>query len=195
MAKKKQPPRLKVVRDPDVWERLKGEPAKAFQAFVVYRKLGANRTLAVVANELGKSGTLAARWSSRYKWVQRAEAWDDHRSRIELDAEDDALADMARRHIELAMNGQSKVAATLAAMVDDAGHDMALHPDRVPQWLESMVKIERQARGESADSVDVRLQLGVTKMRDRMRKLMDDPEAMEAARLLNERAAEGDTDG
>jgi hypothetical protein len=58
------------------WFRQKGETRKAYQAFAIYRDLGAARTLAKVAQKLGKSIDLIKRWSSQWEWVDRAASFD-----------------------------------------------------------------------------------------------------------------------
>ena len=59
-----------------LWERQENETNKAFQAFCIYRDLGAGRTLAAVAEKLRKSYDLIRRWSKNYFWQNRADAWD-----------------------------------------------------------------------------------------------------------------------
>ena len=61
---------------PERWERQDGESAQAFEGFALYRDMGAERSLAKVAQKLGKSKALMERWSVRWQWGQRAEAWD-----------------------------------------------------------------------------------------------------------------------
>lgn len=81
------------------WEQQPGETAKAYQAFCVYRDLGAGRSLSIAYESTGKgrsktgerSGKTEAprlweRWSSKYKWVERSQAYDAHIARIRLDA-------------------------------------------------------------------------------------------------------------
>lgn len=63
------------------WERQPEETAKAFEAFAIYRDMGNDRSIAKVAEKLGKSEALLHRWSSRYEWVKRAAAWDDEVAR------------------------------------------------------------------------------------------------------------------
>ena len=60
----------------NLWERQENESNKAFQAFCIYRDLGAGRTLAAVAEKLRKSYDLIRRWSKNYFWQNRADAWD-----------------------------------------------------------------------------------------------------------------------
>ena len=56
------------------WEKQPKESRQAFQAFQMYRDLGYARSQAKVAAALGKSEDLIARWSSRWRWVERADA-------------------------------------------------------------------------------------------------------------------------
>ena len=60
----------------NLWERQENESNKAFQAFCIFRDLGAGRTLAAVAEKLRKSYDLIRRWSKNYFWQNRADAWD-----------------------------------------------------------------------------------------------------------------------
>ncbi len=65
------------------WDRLNGEGAKAFQAFTSYRDLPASeRSLAAVSQQLSKSKSLCARWSTEFRWVERAVAWDSHQDQL-----------------------------------------------------------------------------------------------------------------
>ncbi len=53
------------------------ETPVAFQAFVIYRDMGPERSLAAVGRKLGKSKALMERWSSRHGWVLRAHLHDE----------------------------------------------------------------------------------------------------------------------
>lgn len=71
-------PKQELARDREPWERQPQETAKAYEAFVTYRDLGAARSAAKTAEKLGKSIRLIAEWSSQWRWVIRVRAWDDH---------------------------------------------------------------------------------------------------------------------
>jgi len=60
------------------WSRLKGEPIAAYRAFVVYLELGPGRSIAKAHKARGGSGPgrVLERYSSKYNWVARAEAYD-----------------------------------------------------------------------------------------------------------------------
>lgn len=66
---------------PLLWERQPNETPKAFEAFVIYRDLGNERTIPKVAEALSKSVSLMNRWSQTYNWVERVNAWDDELAR------------------------------------------------------------------------------------------------------------------
>jgi len=65
----------------DEWDRQDKEGAKAFEAFACYRDMGATRSVRKVAQELGKSCTLIAKWSKRWSWGSRTVAYDRYLDR------------------------------------------------------------------------------------------------------------------
>lgn len=68
---------------PLMFERQERESSKAFAAFKTYLELGAERSLAVVADKLGKSKTMIERWSRRFDWPARVQAHTAHLADIE----------------------------------------------------------------------------------------------------------------
>jgi hypothetical protein len=66
------------------WERLPHESVAAFSAFEMYRRMGRDRSLRAVAQELTKSSTLIKRWSARNGWLDRVQAFDDWAIALEL---------------------------------------------------------------------------------------------------------------
>ena len=89
------------------WDRMKGESRQAYQAFRVYLRLGPlNRSLAATGRELGKSTTLMSRWSARWSWVARVDAYD-HAAQIR---EDEAILkererEAVREYLHFAFKG------------------------------------------------------------------------------------------
>lgn len=84
------------------WEKQEGEGTRAYEAFALYRDLGPARSLTKVAQELSKSRTLIARWSSTHDWVSRVEALEARdemivRERLEERLEEQAADHAARR--------------------------------------------------------------------------------------------------
>ena len=63
------------------WERWPDETDTAYDRFVMYLKMGADRSISKVADKLQKGSSYAThlrRWSSKYDWVDRAAAYDEH---------------------------------------------------------------------------------------------------------------------
>jgi hypothetical protein len=75
------------------WDRVKGETEQAYDAFLIYRELGPDRTQDGVRVKLGKVPAYLRgieRWARRWSWAERARAWDNH-----LQAERDKVAEKA----------------------------------------------------------------------------------------------------
>lgn len=150
------------------WDRQPGESAAAFGQFVIYRDLGADRSLAKVAQIVressGRRGTLGSvttavsRLSGRHAWVDRAAAYDVWADRATLAARQRAIAAMEERHVGA---GQALVLAGLAraqgATLSGGKVVEQLEPGAIESWgelarvLELGVKIERLARGLPTD--------------------------------------------
>jgi hypothetical protein len=125
---------------PEPWDKLPGESAQSFEAFTVYRDLGAERSLKKVAQQLGKSGTLIDRWSARDAWVVRVDAWD-----VEMDRQHRAYLiahrrETDRRQLRIAGAMQAKLVEALQAI--DA---KTMTPRDVSAWLDVTAKVQRAA--------------------------------------------------
>jgi hypothetical protein len=174
------------------WNRLKGESGKAYEAFMVFRDLGATRSCAKTASTLSKSGSLIRRWKLEWRWDVRARAWDDYlltkRDEATVDAQAimvtapvQLLAEMNQRHLAAAQQMQQKALLRLA-QVDPADLSM------VNAWLflQQAVALERlvmnqlpeEPKGEAADQ-------------DAVVALLSDPAARDLAAQLAAIAGHG----
>src|SRR4051794_32865172 len=80
------------------WSRMPNESARALEAAREYLKMGPHRSIASVSRTLGKHVSLLEGWSKRWRWVERATAYDDHLARQEqIEIEKQALARAAER--------------------------------------------------------------------------------------------------
>ncbi len=63
----------------EVWDRLPDERVKAYELFCLYRDMGPSRSLQKLrqAHALGSSLRQLERYSAKYDWVARAEAFSD----------------------------------------------------------------------------------------------------------------------
>jgi hypothetical protein len=71
---------------PMMFEQQERESNKAFAAFKIYLELGPERSLSAVAEKLGKSKTLIERWSGKYDWPARVQAYAAHLALVEREA-------------------------------------------------------------------------------------------------------------
>jgi hypothetical protein len=129
----------------DASQPLTGESAKAFAALCVYRDLGPQRSLAVVARSLAKSTTLVARWSSQWSWVERVAAWDAQTAQRIATAQQDDLVEMADRHGRIARALLGKVVSALVAI-----DPTEIGPSGLVRMFEAGVKAERESRAVGA---------------------------------------------
>ena len=84
-----------------LYDRETDESAKAFEAWTVYRDLGAERSLQKASEMYYGHGANVGqfeRWSRRYGWVERARAFDDEREMIRRSAIEDHLQSRAKDH-------------------------------------------------------------------------------------------------
>jgi hypothetical protein len=84
-----------------LYDRETDESAKAFEAWTVYRDLGAERSLQKASEMYYGHGANVGqfeRWSRRYGWVERARAFDVEREMIRRSAIEDHLKTQAEDH-------------------------------------------------------------------------------------------------
>ena len=103
--------------DAKPWDRQKGEAPVAYQAFVVYRDLGAARTFVAAANALGKDPSLVRRWAARYDWRDRTWAWDVAQAREAEDTLRQQREESLRRQARDADQLQRLAMARLSGLV------------------------------------------------------------------------------
>ena len=96
------------------WDRQPGETSKAYEAFVIYRDMGSQRTVRGVAEHLTKSEQLIKGWSGKNNWVARAAAWDSMPGRAVQEAFEERAARIAEQHDRIA----TKLLAKLETNVD-----------------------------------------------------------------------------
>lgn len=103
----------------DSWERQPGEPARWYERFTIYRRMGPRRSL------LGAAKLYRARplfklpgsWQQNaelWRWKQRAEEWDQ----AEAEREEQAWQDRRRRHREDEYQVGQELLARARAMME-----------------------------------------------------------------------------
>jgi hypothetical protein len=162
-----------------LWDKLEGEPHGSWEAFREYRNLPAGgRSVDKVAEILGKNVSGLRRWSKRWRWAERAEAFDVHLDTFEIDAIQFTRLEAAKRRISLADKLLSVAEAQLQRWLDDidCGVKLDLSPYEVTRIIEIGYKIDRLERGESTENMAV-------KMTERLTDLSQD-QLMEKAQCI-----------
>lgn len=142
-------------REPEPWERQPGETPKAFEAFQLYRDMGASRSTSAVGRQLHKHRDLICRWSRRYGWVKRVASWDDEQDRLRRKKLEGELEEMAERHAKIALMMQDKIAAQLEHM-NKSSKTKPIPVTVLHHWTDTAVRIERLARGQATERMETR---------------------------------------
>lgn len=92
------------------WERLEIESPIAYQGFKIFRDLGPERTVSeayrihVNRPDKLKPQRFFILWASRFRWRERAQAYDDYCERLKLREQDLAIQEAAKRHVKQLRN-------------------------------------------------------------------------------------------
>jgi hypothetical protein len=129
-------------KDREIWERLPRETEQAYRAFRAYLEMPSPRSMRTVAQQLNRSLTLLARWSTRWRWQRRLESYlaDQEERRIrkyEADREE-----ATERHINISKLLQN-AAITRMQTLDVA----RISPETLAKFLALAVDMERKALG------------------------------------------------
>lgn len=171
--------------DAPIYERLKGETQKAFNAYATYRDLGLSRTIPQVLEKLnlGKSDTLIRRWKKRYSWDLR---------NVEFDAEEDRRVALILQEKRVSARIEdAEVAETMMETIKSRMLEIKpgeLTPTTAAQWYETAVKMRRLALGESTQNIEQHTKITgkVEHTNELTKAILNDPSlAASAARLLN----------
>jgi hypothetical protein len=130
----------------DKWERQHGEPPRAYLWFCEYRDMGVSRSVAKVQEKWGKKISINRLYclSSKYNWVERAEAYDDHMDKLRRAENEEAIRKMSERHAGMAVLIQQKLMQKLQNYTIDE-----ISSADVARLFDVAVKIERLSRGGS----------------------------------------------
>jgi hypothetical protein len=125
------------------WERLIGESKQSFEAFCVYRDLGAERTLRETAEKVKKSSTLIERWSAKHHFVARAEAWDLEKDRLWRATQVASRREVGRRQLQIANAIQGKIIGALQSL-----DPSKMNARDLAYVLDVTVRVQRLALGQ-----------------------------------------------
>ena len=174
----------------ELWERLTGESAKGYAHFVLYRDMGSERSLRKVAE--GGDNTAKIRqlekWSVKWRWVERAQAYDDEMDRQLRAKKEKAREEMAERHAKVALLGMNVAVKGLENLLTkvQTGEGTVAAGDLV-RLMDTSVKIERLARNQPTD---IRESIGSGGGPLRVRVEKDDDQEPDLSKLTDEQLAQ-----
>src|ERR1035441_5554154 len=140
------------------WDRLTGESSKAYAPFCLYRDMNQGRSLRKLAGDAKTTSKLRQlqHWSSRWKWVERCQKYDDYLEHQDRFQQEKERREMHKRHAKMGMLAQTFAVRKLEKMASRIEQDEErVSPGEVARILDIGVKVERLARGESTDSHEV----------------------------------------
>jgi hypothetical protein len=138
----------------ELWDPLPDETTKAYDAFCRYRDLAGKRSFTLVAQSLNCSLPNITRWSGRFRWSERAIAFDAHMDQKHRD-------ELARERLAM----RTRQAAAGHAMQTIAAHairelqqkiemklPLGMSVGEISQLMAEGSKLERAALGEDAEN-------------------------------------------
>jgi len=137
------------------WDRLNGESSKAYAHFCLYRDMGQGRSLRKLAGDAKCISKIAQlqRWSSRWRWIERCQQYDDYQERMLRLQQEKERREMHKRHAQIALLGQNIAVKGLENLLGKVQTgDQQVAPGDLTRLLDTSVKVERLARGEPTDS-------------------------------------------
>jgi len=153
-----------------LFEQQRRESNKAFAAFKTYLDLGPQRSLALVAEKVGKSKTMIERWSRKFDWPARVQAHSAHLAEVERLAIERLAVDKAvewyRMHEGVRREAWREAEETIA-MVRRARADW-IAKGRTPGWegmarmLELAFKLKQFAAGMPSEIKEVNTNITAT---------------------------------
>lgn len=135
----------------ELYERLENENGKQYAAFCAFRDLGTKRTLRAASAKVyphlaaHPGGSISA-WSVRFRWLERAAAWDDEVDRKRRETEIEEVIAMRKRHVTQAQALQAKAIDRLTHMLP-----AEMKVSDVLNFFIEAAKLERSSLGQPVE--------------------------------------------
>jgi hypothetical protein len=154
-----------------IWGPQSCDTPKSFEAFIIYRDLGINRKVRLVAEKLDISPRGVDKWYALYGWKERADAYDKYLDQVRLIEAEDAfkmrVKEEAKRTVELIFNAKRIVEHDVGVLMrranrqlEEAGEDgddaTVLDRATAVKLMDRVVILERLTTGSSTESIDVK---------------------------------------
>jgi hypothetical protein len=125
---------------PELWLKLPNESEQAYIAWSLYRDMEPPRSIRKLAERCSKSVSLLLRWSARWRWQKRLEAYLRNREETRLRELEKTIKKMKERHIGIAQMLQGKALERLQEI-----DPKQLSPDAIVRFLDLAVTLERKS--------------------------------------------------
>lgn len=142
-------PQIHLAAD-EPWERQPGETEAMHARYLAYQNQGLRRAVRRVADDCGKSVAYLQRVAWRYRWTERATAWDREQQRQFVESLTEERRTMVEDHLKLSKHMLEKVAERL----DDLDPAVLTAAD-LARWAEVLTKIRANVLGEPTHTVAV----------------------------------------
>ncbi len=161
-----QPQSLQTIQEP--WDKLDREPERAWQAFRIYRDLGDERSLTKVAGQFSCSKQNIHKWSRRWSWQLRIDAYDRRLDELERKSRVKARRQTRRRPASYARAMQDIAAVGLKELQERAKRKMPLNLELedIAKLLAVGAEMERKALGEDEESRYTQIQVNFVRTLD-----------------------------
>jgi len=133
------------------WDRQVGESSKAYGHFCLYRDAGVGRSIRQLPNVSGCTSVVRQlnRWSSKWRWVERCQAYDDFLELQDRLQQEKEHREMRKRHAKIAVLGQSIAVKGLEKLLAKVqSEEQAVAPADLTRLFDTSVKVERLSRGD-----------------------------------------------
>ena len=140
------------------WDRLSGESSKAYAHFCLYRDMSHERSLRKLAKdgECGAKLGQLERWSSKWRWVERCQKYEDHLEYQDRLQQEKERREMRKRHAKMGVLAQNIAVEGLKNLLAKVqGGEQGVAPADLTRLLDTGAKLERLSRGDPTDSHEV----------------------------------------
>ncbi len=140
------------------WDQQPNESSKAFERFVLYRDMGAGRSLRKLAKDLELNPSTLADISTKHKWQERIVAFDAYIDKASQHNQIAQVKAMKRRQIMLALRAQKVAERGLKKLLKDIDDDTILRKlsaEGLSKILDIGCRLERLNRDEPEHNVEV----------------------------------------
>jgi hypothetical protein len=154
-----------------IWKQHGDEPSQAFQAFTLYRDMGAARTLKAICEKLDRpDGYLRQieKWSSEFEWVIRARSYDAYLDELARREREAAWKSRASQHLEDEWQARDKLLKRANEMLEHPTTQKVIDSDEgvtviepanwnardIAMFFDAASKLGRKATGLEDDERD-----------------------------------------